>query len=328
MRPLLPATIFAAAALTPTWAQSAGPRLLGVIELPGVEGRIDHLAFDPSAQRLYVAALGHNTVEVLDVRSGSHVKSLAGFREPQGIAALPDPHVVAVANGEGEGLQILDPADYRILRSVALGDDADNVRYDPVAKRLYVGYGTGAIAAIDPATGAIVGRATLAGHPESFQLERSGPRIFVNVPSAGHIAVVDRTAMKVVATWPVTAAGSNYPMALDDANHRLFVGCRRPARVLAYDTQKGTLLGSTESVGDTDDLFFDQQQGRLYVSGGEGFLDVLDARDAAHLTRLTRTATAPGARTSLFTPDTGRLYLAVPHRGNQRAEVRVYAMRQ
>jgi DNA-binding beta-propeller fold protein YncE len=298
--------------------------LVHTIELPRVEGRIDHLAFDTASGKLFVAALGNNTVEVIDVKNAAHLKSLSGFREPQGIAIATDARVVAVANGQGEGVQLLNVNDFQPVRSVSLGDDSDNVRYDGTAKRLYVGYGGGAIAAIDPAGGTVVGTVKLAGHPESFQLERSGPRIFVNVPSAGQIAVVDRSAMRVMATWPVVAARSNYPMALDEGNHRLFIGCRNPARVLVYDTQTGKSIGSAEIVGDTDDMFLDLKRNRLYVAGGEGFIDVIDIRPEATLGRVARIKTDAGARTALFVADQGQLSLAVPHRGAQKAAIKVY----
>src|SRR5689334_14986090 len=158
------------------------------IELPRVEGRIDHLAFDAAAARLDVAALGNNTVEVLDVGTSSHLQSLSGFREPQGIAVIPEIRSVAVANGQGDGLQLIGVDGYRPGAMIRLGDDADNVRYDASAKRVYVGFGGGALAAIDPVTARVIGEAKLAGHPESFQLERNGSRVFVNVPSAAQIA--------------------------------------------------------------------------------------------------------------------------------------------
>ena len=297
------------------------------IELPRVEGRIDHLALDPTGQKLFVAALGNNTVEVVDVKSGTHIKSLPGFREPQGIAGVPDASLIAVANGQGEGVQTIDVKDYRAGKAVSFGDDADNVRYDAAAKRLYVGYGSGALAAINLDEGRVLGSIKLAGHPESFQLERTGSRIFVNVPTADHIAVVDRNAMKVIATWPVSGAKANFPMALDEAHHRIFVGCRRPAKVLVYDTTSGKDIGAFDIVGDTDDLFYDAQRKRLYVSGGEGYIDVLDASAPATLIRVDRVKTAEGARTSLFVPEQGRIYLAVPHRGAQRAEIRTYEIR-
>jgi DNA-binding beta-propeller fold protein YncE len=296
------------------------------IDLPRVEGRIDHLAFDAAGHKLYVAALGNNTVEVLDVDAGTHVKSLAGFHEPQGIA-VADARVVAVANGQGEGVQLLNADDYRPGASIRLGDDSDNVRYDASAKHLYVGFGSGTLASVDPAAAKVLATVNLAGHPESFQLERSGSRIFVNVPTANQIAVVDRPAMRVIATWPVTGAKSNFPMALDEANHRLFVGCRRPAKVLVFDTASGKEIASFDIVGDTDDLFYDAARKRLYVSGGEGFVDVLQDQGANRFARAAHLPTAAGARTSLYVVEQNRLYLAVPHRGGQKAEIRVYDAR-
>ena len=301
--------------------------LVRSIDLPRVEGRIDHLAFDAGTQRLFVAALGNNTVEVLDLKSGTHVKSLPGFREPQGIAVLPDAKLIAVANGQGEGVQLIDVVDYRVTTSIRLGNDSDNVRYDAAAKRLFVGFGGGALAAMSPADGNVLGDAKLAGHPESFQLERSGPRAFVNVPTADHIAVVDRHALKVIATWPVTSAKANFPMALDEANHRIFVGCRRPAKVLVYDTTTGQQVDAFDIVGDTDDLWYDAARKRLYVSGGEGFIDVFQQQDANRFARVAHLATAAGARTSLVVQEQNRLYLAVPHRGSQKAEIRIYETR-
>jgi DNA-binding beta-propeller fold protein YncE len=301
--------------------------LVTTIELPGVQGRIDHLAYDPATQRLYVAALGNNTVEVLDVKSGTHVKSLPGFEEPQGIAVVPDVRAVAVANGQGAGLQLLSADDYHPGAMVRLGEDADNVRYDAAAKRVYVGFGSGALAAIDVTAGKAVGQVKLAGHPESFQLEQRDTRVFVNVPIADQIAVVDRAGMKLLATWPVSTAKANFPMALDEANHRLFVGCRRPSKVLVFDTASGKETGSFDIVGDTDDLFYDALRNRLYVSGGEGYVDVVQAGSDGEFSRIARVATASGARTALFVGDQSRLYLAVPHRGSQRAEIRVFEAR-
>ena len=302
-------------------------RLVRTIELPHVEGRIDHLALDGAGQRLFVAALGNNTVEVLDLKNNTQIKSLRGFREPQGIVVVPDAKLIAVANGQGEGVQMVDAGDYRLSKTIPLGDDSDNVRYDAAAKRLYVGYGDGALAAISPSDGKVLGHVQLAGHPESFQLERSGSRILVNVPTAGQIAIVDRATMRVITTWPVVSATSNFPMALDEAGHRVFVGCRRPAKVLVYDTTTGMEVGSFDSVGDTDDLFYDVARKRLYVSGGEGYIDVFQRQDANRFARVAHLPTAAGARTSLFVPEQNRLYLAVPHRGSQKAEIRVYEAR-
>jgi DNA-binding beta-propeller fold protein YncE len=299
--------------------------LLRSIPLPGVEGRIDHLAADRGQARLFVAALGNNTVEVLDLTTGQHLRSIKGLHEPQGIAAISAPPQVVVANGQG-AVEFRTGEDLQVARSVNLGEDADNVRYDAKASRIYVGYGSGAsgaIGAIDASDGHQLDNAPVGGHPESFQLETAGHRIFVNVPTAKQIAVIDRRAMKVIATWPVAEASSNFPMALDEAGHRLFIGCRQPAKVLIVDTSSGKVVSAVDIVGDTDDIFWDAARKRLYITGGEGFVDALQP-SGTRLVRVARIPTAAGARTALFVPEQSRLYVAVPHRGAQIAEIRVY----
>lgn len=298
--------------------------LTRTIDLTAVEGRIDHLALDTVRQQLFVAALGNNTVEVLDLNKGVRRSSLPGFHEPQGIVALPDFNAVAVANGQSGDLRVLGMADLQTRRTVPLSEDADNVRYDAAAKRLYVAHGSGAISAIDAASGRVLGEVRLAGHPESFQLERSGSRMFVNVPAAKSVAVIDRVAMKLVATWPISGAEANYPMALDEEGHRLFVGCRKPARMVVLDTRSGDQITAFEMAGDTDDIFYDAARERLYVSCGDGFLDVFQHKGVATFARVAHVATAAGARTSLLVAEQQELYLAVPHRGSQKAEIRVY----
>jgi len=320
----------AAIALIGTQSPSAQEPLTLVrsIDLPRVEGRIDHLAFDAAGQRLFVAALGNNTVEVVDVKTGNHIKSLPGFREPQGIAFVPDVKLVAVANGHGEGLQLLNADDYRATQMIRLGDDSDNVRYDASAKRIYVGFGSGALAAISPADAKVLAEAKLGGHPESFQLEPDSARIFVNVPGARQIAVVDRRTRTVSEAWLVPNAKANFPMALDERNNRLFIGCRDPAKLAVLDTASGKSANELAIVGDADDLFYDAKRRRIYVSGGESFVDVIEQQDANHYKLLERIPTAPGARTSFFSPDLDQFYLAVPRRGEKPAEIRVYRAAQ
>ena len=313
--------------LTAVWVVSQSVRdplrAAGVIPMPAVEGRIDHLAVDVKGQRLFVAALGNNTLEVIDISGMRAIKSIAGLHEPQGIRFLADRNRVVVANGADGSTVFYDGTTLSVLHTAKTSGDADNVRYDPKAGRVYVGYGNGALEAFDP-DGQPLGEVKLAAHPESFQLESGGSRIFVNVPSAGHVAVVDRDKQTVSATWRVTAAAANYPMGLDEANRRLFLGCRRPAKLLVYDTGSGNLVTAVDIVGDTDDLFYDSAKKRVYVIGGEGFITVLEQLDADHYRQLQRIPTAAGARTGLFVPELGKLFVAVPHRGAQRAEIRVY----
>jgi hypothetical protein len=291
MRFALTAVLFAIG-LAPIQTGSPSLHAVGAVALAGVEGRFDHFSVDLEGRRLFLAALGNNTVEVLDLKTNGLAKSLKGFEEPQGIKYLPDVRRVVVANGGDGATTFIDGQTLAPATKAKLSGDADNVRYDVKNGRVYVGYAGGALAVLDN-SGKQLGDIKLAGHPESFQLESNGPRIFINVPSAGHIAVVDRVKQSVVATWPVTQARSNYPMALDEEHHRLLVGCRSPARLLVYDTESGKLVTAIDIVGDTDDLFLDSSMHRVYVAGGEGFITVLEQTDADHYRLLERIATAP-----------------------------------
>lgn len=299
-------------------------KLEKTIPLPNVNGRIDHLAADVVGQRLFVAALGNNTVEVIDLKAGKRLQTLRGFAEPQGIAYVPEFDRLFVANGNDGTCRIVDGHTVKTISTVELGDDADNVRYDASAKKIYVGYGSGALAAIDANTGRKIANIKLAGHPESFRLATNGPEIYVNVPDAGHIAVVDRNRGVVTATWPLKDARSNFPMSLDEANHRLFVGCRSPAAVLVYDSTTGKEIAAVTIARDTDDLFYDGEKKLLYVSCGWAAVDIVRQVDPDHYAKIKTLDTASGARTSLFVPEWKRLCLAVPHRMGQPAEIRVY----
>jgi DNA-binding beta-propeller fold protein YncE len=309
-------------------SQPEGPpllRLVDTIVLKDVRGRIDHLAFDSVSQRLFVAALGNDTVEVLDTLGGKALQSLSGFHEPQGMAFVPEPRSIAVANGESGTLQLVDAETYETRWVVAVGDDADNVRYDATAKRIFVA-AVGGLVAVDPASGRVGLRMPISGHPESFQLAAKGATVFANLPGNSAIVVGDRSSMTVTARWAVPC-GANYPMALDTEAQRLFVGCRRPASVAIFDPSSGRSVGSVATVGDTDDLFYDPERGRLYVIGGDGAVDVF-VRQADMLRRAARIPTREGARTGLWVGSQSRLYVAVPARAGKPAEIRVFLAQQ
>ena len=301
-------------------------RLIGTVPMPAVEGRIDHMALDVAGQRLFVAALGNNTLEVIDARNAKLVRTIAGLHEPQGVAYAPAANRIYVANRADGSLRVFDGTSFVLLTTIAYGRDADNARYEAQADRVWVGYGEGALGAIDP-NGAKAADIALGAHPESFQLERNGPRIFVNLPPLHSIAVVDRETRKIISTWSTDDAAANYPMALDEADHRLFVVCRRPARLLVYDTSTGTIIASLPVVGDADDAFYEPARKRIYAIGGEGAVSVFQQEDADHYRELERIPTAPGARTGYFSADLGRLFVAVRRRGAQPAEIRIYETR-
>lgn len=315
--------LVAAAAIAAASAAQAADRLehIATIEMPGVKGRIDHIAVDLARRRLFVAALGNDTVEVLDLEHNRRDRTLRGFREPQGIAYVPGADRLYVANAGG-GVDILDGGTLAVFKKLEGLDDADNVRRDARGGTVIVGYGSGALRVIDAKSGESHADIALAGHPESFQMEGDGPRIFVNVPSAARIAVVDRAKLVVAASWAVPAKG-NFPMALDEPGRRLFVGARSPAVLLVYDIDKGSIVARLPIGGDADDVFYDARRKLVYVVCGEGRVDVF-RQDGERYALEQSVGTSARARTGLFVAGEGRLYVAAPTVRNAPARVLVY----
>jgi YVTN family beta-propeller protein len=293
-----------------------------VIPLPGVERRIDHFAVDPAGKRLFVAALGNGTLEVVDVDAGKRITSIGGLKEPQGVAYLPLLYRIVVAM-RGGAVAAFDDGTYRRTATMPNLGDADNLRYDAAAGQLYLGYGEGALGVIEPSSFSLVASIPVGGHPESFRLEETGPRVFVNVPATREVLVVDRRQRSIVMHIPLGGPSNNYPMSLDESGHRLFVGVRRPAQLLVFDTVSGKRLAAVPCVGDTDDLFYDARRDRVYVIGGEGYVDVFDAPASGKYHRLARIATRAGARTGLWSTELDRLFVAWPSRDSHPAEVHV-----
>ena len=294
-------------------AQPVEPQLLRLetkILLGDVKGRIDHMAIDPIRNRLFVAELGNDSVGIVDLATGKVIHRIAELTEPQGVAYEPSTDVIYVANGGDGSVRMFQGADLGTIGRIELGDDADNIRIDLGANRVLVGYGGGAIAAIDPAQRRKIAEYAVPAHPEGFQLDRNTNRIFVNVPKAGAIVVIDGRTGKQTATWPLIGAGGNFPMALDETTRRIFVAFRAPAKLGAFSVADGRSIKQVDLCGDADDVFLDAKRRRAYVSCGQGFIDVFDTGDAEYR-RLARISTVPGARTAYFEPPTDRLFLAV-----------------
>jgi DNA-binding beta-propeller fold protein YncE len=297
------------------------------IELPDVEGRIDHMSIDTGTGRLFVSALGNETVEVIDIKAGKRVKTIPNLAEPQGVLFVADTNRLYVANDKDGTVKIFDAKSYTPLKTLNFGDDADNLRYDPVHKHIFVGYGSGALGEID-AAGNEVADVRLDAHPESFQIEKSGPHVYVNLPGSRKIAVIDREKHSVITTWKTDNAFANFPLALDEPDHRLFVVTRAPARLLVFDTHNGTIIQELPAVGDCDDVFFDQRRKRIYASGGDGEIFVFAQQDPDHYAQAARIPTVKGARTSFFSPDLDRLFLATRRQGSRSAAIQVFAPAQ
>ncbi|PYJ85590.1 MAG: hypothetical protein DME22_08575 [Verrucomicrobia bacterium] len=310
------------------FAREASLKLTHTIPMNGVRGRFDHFAIDAKGQRLFVAALGNNSLEVIDLAAGKRIQSVPGMSKPTGVLYVPEAKQVLVANGDDGTLKILDGADFKVLKNITALDDADNLRFDSKSQLAWLGYSDGALEVVDTATAKHVASVKLAKHPESFQLEQNGSRIFVNIPDAKQVAVVDREKPAVIATWPMEKFQANFPMALDEPNHRLFIGCRKPARLVVLDTDTGKPVADLAISGDIDDLFYDAIRTQLYLSCGEGFIDVIRQHSPDKYELRERIPTRPGARTGFFSADPNQFCLAVPQRGDQSAELWIFKVQK
>jgi YVTN family beta-propeller protein len=307
-------------------AQPVEPQPLSLdmkIPLGDVRGRIDHMAIDPIRNRLFVAELGNDSVGVVDVAAGKVIHRIAGLREPQGVAYELSADMLYVANAGDGSVRMFRGSDYTENGRIELGDDADNIRIDPAGQRLLVGYGGGAIAAIDLSQRRKTAEFAVPAHPEGFQLDHSTGRIYVNVPKAAAIVVIDGLTGKQAAAWPLKGAGGNFPMALDETRQRILVAFRSPPRLGAFSISDGQVVANIDLCGDADDVFVDARRHRAYVSCGQGFIDVFDIQNAEYR-RLARIPTVPGARTAYFVPSIDRLFLAVRATSAEAAAIWVF----
>jgi hypothetical protein len=279
------------------------------IPLAGVSGRIDHMGIDLRRKHLFVAELGNGTLDVIDVATGQAVHRIGGLKEPQGVGYAPLADLIAVANAGDGTVQLFGADDFSRSGTIDLGDDADNVRLDAQSGRFVVGYGSGGLVVLDRAARSVVSRTKLPAHPEGFRLESATPRAFVNLPDAHQIAVVDLAIGKQLTAWHVPDLRANFPMALDESGAVLATVFRSPARLVLLDTKSGVVRENLATCGDADDVFFDARRRRIYVSCGEGMVDVLQQEGNGYR-RLEQIKTAVGARTSLFVPELDRLFVA------------------
>ena len=293
--------------------------LKGNVNLPGYTGDFDHFAVDQARGRLLLAAEDRGTVEVFDLNSGKHLRTIKGFETPHSILIRPGAATILVTDS-GKGMsKLLDASTYEMKGVVTLVPGADSIGYDPTENVVYIVTGgkdvdmaTSELAAVDPDTGRKKRAITLQdNHVEAMALEASGNRLFINLTQTNKVAVIDRTTMKVLAVWPVPAAEQNAMAALDEPHRRLYVGCRKPGMVVVMNSDTGAITNSVPSPLRSDQILFDQAANRLYSPGGEGFIAVYDSSDPDHLKTIAKVPSAPGAKTGILVPEMKKLILAV-----------------
>jgi DNA-binding beta-propeller fold protein YncE len=298
-------------------------KLERVIPLPGVEGRIDHLAFDSGRNRVFIAALGNGTVEVVDLARGERTVEITGLKEPQGLLYLPQNNTLYVASGGDGTVRSYNGKTLATIGSITVGDDADNLRWDSRTNSVIVGYGDGAIAFLPlDLKGKPISEVALPAHPESFQVTLNGSHVFVNLPHDQSIASFEIGSTKLETKWTHLGAQSNFPMTIDRSHGRFFVACRAPAQLLALREDALSVGSRISSVGDADDLFWDESHSQVFVIGGEGFVDVVNAPPNGEMKSIAHIPTSAGARTGLLAGD--KLLVAAPHRGTETARLLVF----
>lgn len=338
IRPIVARTLLAAAGLLflgQAHAQSSAPAvpaaaaapltLVGQADLPGYSGDFDHFAYDAKGSRLFLAAEDHGTLEVFDLKSGAHLKTVTGFETPHSIFYVPSKNHLLVTDSGDSMTKVLDATTYKVVGTVKLTPGADSIGYDSGSKHLYVVTGGKDVkmtecflAEIDPATGKHFGDIKFdSNHTEAMAIEQHGDHLFINVTDKNYMAVVDKKSRTVVSTWPIKEAEQNAPVAFDEANHRLFVVTRKPGKLVVLNSDTGASLASFTAPERTDEVVFDKANGRVYVLGGEGYIGVYQEKDPDHFAEVAHVPSAKGAKTGILVPELNRLFVAVsPGEGN------------
>ena len=294
------------------------------IIMPNVKGRIDHIDINIKDQIAYIAALGNNTLEIVDLKNGKVAGNIKGLDEPQGVAYIEKHQELLVANGGTGECNFYNALTLKKTGSIKLANDADDVRYDAEADKIYVGYGSGGIAIIDAASHKQVGNIALPAHPESFQLDAKANKLWVNLPGSGMIGVVDLKQLKLIAKWSKLLPRANFPMAYDEEQHRIVVGYRLPAKLIVYDSETGKEIFSAPMVGDVDDLYWDKATKQVYISGGSGSVNIIKQTGNTTYQQIADIKTRDGARTSLLIPELRLFLIAARANGDQKAALLVY----
>ncbi|MBZ5659961.1 MAG: YncE family protein [Acidobacteriia bacterium] len=324
----------ALACASQSWAQEKAPlRLSQTINVAGAR-KWDHFGVDLKGNRLFVTSEEEPAVEVFDLRTYKQLQSLTDFKEPHNVLPFPELKKIFVVDGGASEVKILDYDSYKLIGRIALTIDADPVVYDPSSKFLYVVNGgreahtpTCLISIVDTVSGKKIADLKLdTNRLESMAIEKSGPRLFVNMTGINSIGVVDREKRAVVATWPVTAGKDNVPLQYDEAEHRLFLATRKPSKLVVVNADNGKEVANLDVADYVDDLAYDAAHHRLYLpgGGGDGAVTVVAQRGADEYKVVATIPTKPGAKTARLVPELNKYFVGVPAKDSQPAQILVY----
>jgi DNA-binding beta-propeller fold protein YncE len=313
-------------------AHSSDPlQLRKTATLPAVTGKFDHFAFDAAGQRLFIAATGNHSVEVLNVDSGKIVERITGLGKPHGLAWVADEQKLFVADGTLADLRIYSGSPFKLLADIPLSDDADDMVYDESTRLLYVGHGGGSaaipgrVAVVDTRNDTVVTNLPASAHPEALDIDPQGKRVFANIADSAEVLVIDAATHSIAQTWKISRAKDNVPVAYDADDHALLIGCRTPGTAVSLDASNGSEVNSQPSASGADDLFYESSTRRAYLISGSGTVDVYQVSRDKTLKTVAAVQTEPGAKTGLLVPSLHTLFVGIPSAAGKPAEIRMYS---
>lgn len=274
----------------------------------GGEGGMDYITVDAQNHRLYVPRSTHTMV--IDADSGKTIADIPGQKHNHGVALAPEAGRGFITDGEGS-VVIFDLKTNAVLGTLKARPDADGIIYDKGTGLVLVSCGDdGTLVTIkpnvDPKNGSIDPPIDLGGKPEFLAADGAG-KAYVNLEDKDQIAVVDLKARKVLAHWPVAPGGSPVGLAIDAAKHRLFVGCRRPQKMIVMSTDDGKVLADLPIGAGVDATKFDGQH--AFASCRDGKMSVVGETAPGKFEIVQTVTTAFGAKTMDIDPEAHKAYL-------------------
>ncbi len=316
----------------PDVSQAQLAKNLTTTRMVGVQNHFDHLTPDLKNNRLFVVPEDNKSIEVYNIRTGKFIHSIKGIGVGHSVFYRPDINRIFVTDGSDGDLKIFNGTTYALLKKVKLLADSDATGYDPVTHDLYIADGGldaklnyTFLEIVNTDSGEKVGQIKIdSNRLEAMVVEKSGPRLFLNMTEKNSIGVIDRTKQAVVAVWPLTCK-VNASVAFDEKNHRLFAGCR-DGNMNVLDSDTGKVLQNLPISTGVDDMVFDPASARIYVAAGEGFVNVYKEMDPDHYQEIGKIPSGPLGKTGLLVPALNEYFVAVPPHGEKCAEVMVFAV--